>query len=533
MITARLSRSVTRGLSLSLLVQAALLTTAMAAPTAHVFLSAEVIHGGDPLTIGYAVSNPPDGSQADFYLGVVLPDGSVVVFPPKSTGDARGVRRSPARAADEAPPKPVRNVANLSPTFTVGPGVVRSDPVFAQFDVPRGGAQPGEYQFFAVLLTPGALSDGQLAPGEILAADRRIARAPQRDSDLVEDRFRRLLDLCEDKLVQALDEVAYRFSETITDAILERFRDNLPISFATDVLSVPTSAIRSFRSKPFGWPPFEKEVQGPPKICDDFAFDIVGIGVVIDEVVRRDIRVAPLEIARLADSAIVGDRPFPDGSLQLDVTIEGRNSGLARVAGSVELNRVALHPTVRIPGAARRIPLRRPVKFGSFQVGFVVDTTVVVGGVYAGLMTVLARVPIQLPGCYTEWALRSVVEVDLGQKVFTMFRNGTCDLSATHHGPGCESPTFGGSCAPGYGSFGIGTVGPLAIPLNVSGNGFSGAIDGYVSVEGSIVAGQAVGSFAGDFPEVVCTLAGHCPFNGSFALAPVFSVDRGPLLTSP
>jgi uncharacterized repeat protein (TIGR01451 family) len=112
------------------------------------------IVAGQTLVLGATVSNPGLAGAADLYAGVLLPDGVTVVF---STGtgvavgtlaDLRTFRPYAAGVALAAPF--VRDLSNL-------------------VSYPWTGAEPrGDYLFFNLVTTAGALADGAADAGDVL-----------------------------------------------------------------------------------------------------------------------------------------------------------------------------------------------------------------------------------------------------------------------------------------------------------------------------------------------------------------------------
>jgi uncharacterized repeat protein (TIGR01451 family) len=112
---------------------------------------------GETLALGISVDNPGGGPAADFYFLLLLPDGTTVV----STGPGVGVRFG--------------TIANLRTLVPVARGIslagafpYAADPFFSYT---FGGGEPvGTYRFFFVATRAGALGDGRLDGGDLLAA---------------------------------------------------------------------------------------------------------------------------------------------------------------------------------------------------------------------------------------------------------------------------------------------------------------------------------------------------------------------------
>src|SRR5262249_19867580 len=115
---------------------------------------------GDTLSATVVFDNPGLPGTADVYVGVLLPDQSVVTF-----ADAR----SPVsgRADDLATFAAVRMGASLALPFST---------TIPRFIVHRwSGAEPrGQYTLFVLAVRAGAFADGQVTPDEIIG----LASAP-------------------------------------------------------------------------------------------------------------------------------------------------------------------------------------------------------------------------------------------------------------------------------------------------------------------------------------------------------------------
>lgn len=110
---------------------------------------------GQTLMLSGGVTNPGLPGAADFYAGILRPDGTIQFF--TSTG---GIA--------------VGNVSNLATFQPIATGI----PLGAAFSVSlpnfyssqwTGTEVRGNYVFFVAALTAGALSDGVITPIEILA----------------------------------------------------------------------------------------------------------------------------------------------------------------------------------------------------------------------------------------------------------------------------------------------------------------------------------------------------------------------------
>lgn len=127
-----------------------------APPTLGLTLNGTSILPGQRLVAGVTVSNPGGGAAADFVFAVVLPDGVTVV----SAGPGIGARFG--RLSDLRTVVPVARNIGLAAAFNY------EDPAFFAYDFT--GSEPlGVYRFILAAVTAGALGDGALGPGELLA----------------------------------------------------------------------------------------------------------------------------------------------------------------------------------------------------------------------------------------------------------------------------------------------------------------------------------------------------------------------------
>jgi hypothetical protein len=116
-----------------------------------VSLSARTLNAGEVLTIGLTVQNGPTGVPLDLYVGLYLPDNQIAYF---SSPGLAGLEELPSTT-----PTPMQRVpAGASLTL----------PRFVEVALPPG-APPGTYQFFAALVTPGAVSDGLVSDSDLVA----------------------------------------------------------------------------------------------------------------------------------------------------------------------------------------------------------------------------------------------------------------------------------------------------------------------------------------------------------------------------
>jgi hypothetical protein len=111
---------------------------------------------GEILSASVDVVNPGSAAVADFYLGLVLPDGESVVFFTEGGGFAEG------RLSDLASFRPIATAFSLAAPFAV------RVPVF--FAHQWVGTEPrGRYILFLAALSTGALADGSLGGTDLLA----------------------------------------------------------------------------------------------------------------------------------------------------------------------------------------------------------------------------------------------------------------------------------------------------------------------------------------------------------------------------
>ena len=119
-----------------------------AAATATITLNKTEFKAGDTLSVGLQVTNPSDSPAANFYLGVVPPDGQTALFlVPGGT----------------TPPVSLTDAANFRSLQPAPPGFSLNAPVFSQFTWPADGLSPGSYLIFAALT--------QASNGALLALD--------------------------------------------------------------------------------------------------------------------------------------------------------------------------------------------------------------------------------------------------------------------------------------------------------------------------------------------------------------------------
>jgi len=138
-------------------------------PVLDLTLNRTSIVPGQQLIAGVSVTNPGGGPAADFVFAILLPDGATIV----STGPGVGVRFG--------------QLANLRSIVPVARGIPLGGPFQYQhpsfFAYDFGGAEPlGTYRFIFAAFTAGALDDGAIGAGELLALTTRdvtVSLGPQ------------------------------------------------------------------------------------------------------------------------------------------------------------------------------------------------------------------------------------------------------------------------------------------------------------------------------------------------------------------
>src|SRR5262249_2890354 len=121
-----------------------------------------VVAVGQSVVGSVSVNNPGTATgTADMYLGLLLPDGDVVFFTSPTITETSGYAFG--KILDYASYRPIATGGLLGAEFTT------NTPVF--FSYQRKSNDPaGGLTFFLLVVTSGALDDGVLAPGELLAA---------------------------------------------------------------------------------------------------------------------------------------------------------------------------------------------------------------------------------------------------------------------------------------------------------------------------------------------------------------------------
>ena len=134
-----------------------------AAPLLTLSLNQTTFGPGDTLHVGLHEENPGPGFNADFYFGILLPDG-VTVFFFTSLSPLNGVlTRVNANPQTFLP---------LTPNILISQGLdVTLNDVFV---FTLSGSEPlGTYVLFALLTPPSAFTDGRVDAGDILVIDTK------------------------------------------------------------------------------------------------------------------------------------------------------------------------------------------------------------------------------------------------------------------------------------------------------------------------------------------------------------------------
>ncbi|MBI3329040.1 MAG: HYR domain-containing protein, partial [Nitrospinae bacterium] len=137
-------------------------SAAEAAPSLSLSLNQTTFQRGDTLRVGLMAQNPGPAFMADFYFGLLLPDGGTLLFF-TSLSPLNLVVSSLANPQTFQP-----LLANL--LIAQGLDVAISDVFVFTF---AEEAPPGTYVFFAALTLPGAFLDGQSDAGDLLAIDAK------------------------------------------------------------------------------------------------------------------------------------------------------------------------------------------------------------------------------------------------------------------------------------------------------------------------------------------------------------------------
>jgi len=118
---------------------------------------------GDTLRVGLSARNPEATFIADFYFGVLLPDGVSALFI-TSLSPLNGVVRRLDADARTFPPL----LANVQ--VSQGLNITLTDFLVYTF---AGGEPAGIYSVFAALTPSGAFNDGRIDAGDLLIIDIR------------------------------------------------------------------------------------------------------------------------------------------------------------------------------------------------------------------------------------------------------------------------------------------------------------------------------------------------------------------------
>jgi subtilisin family serine protease len=134
----------------------ALSPTLTLGPTLSLGLNQTTFRTGQTLIVALGAQNTGPAFTADFYLGMILPDGvTVVFFTPTNIITSR---------LDADP----RTFQPLAANVPLPEGLALIIDNFRSLTF-SGGEPPGTYSFFAFLAPPGAFGNGRIDPGEILA----------------------------------------------------------------------------------------------------------------------------------------------------------------------------------------------------------------------------------------------------------------------------------------------------------------------------------------------------------------------------
>jgi hypothetical protein len=127
----------------------------------RVSVNQSVFHSGDGLRIGLTAKNVAAAFDADFYLGLLLPDGATLCFVTALSplgGQCLPLSADPATfpplAANIQIPSSLDAALPDLMTYTFG-----------------GGEPPGAYSAFALLTRPEALGVGIIDPGDVIGLD--------------------------------------------------------------------------------------------------------------------------------------------------------------------------------------------------------------------------------------------------------------------------------------------------------------------------------------------------------------------------
>ena len=138
-------------------------TIVQADPLLTLSLNQTTFRPRDTLRVGLQAGNPGPGFNADFYFGVLLPDGVTVVFI-TSLSPLNGM--ATRVDADPRTFKPI----TTNVLIPQGLNVALNDVFVFTFS---GNEPPGTYVFFAFLTPPSAFTDGRVDAGDVLVIDTK------------------------------------------------------------------------------------------------------------------------------------------------------------------------------------------------------------------------------------------------------------------------------------------------------------------------------------------------------------------------
>ncbi len=139
-----------------------LASPAVGEPVLGLSVNQSVYGPGQRLTLGVSVQNPGGGPVCDFFVVVRLPDGTTVVSVRLSASPAFGSMAN------------LRSLQPVAARIDLAGGFAVSQPLF-QYTF--NGSEPlGDYLIFFAAVRTGALADGVLGPGELLAVQTQAFR---------------------------------------------------------------------------------------------------------------------------------------------------------------------------------------------------------------------------------------------------------------------------------------------------------------------------------------------------------------------
>jgi len=122
-------------------------------------LNQSVFRAGETLRLGLRFDNPGPTVIADYYTGLLLPDGMTLVFFTSLTPFTSTTTRL------DADPRTFQPLL-VELLFPQGQQLTSEDIAAYPF---TGGEAPGSYAVFALLTPPGAFHDGRVDPGDLLS----------------------------------------------------------------------------------------------------------------------------------------------------------------------------------------------------------------------------------------------------------------------------------------------------------------------------------------------------------------------------